>query len=398
VIYYFEKQLKGIMTKTILITGASSFLGKHVIPRLKKEIFMGRLSYNILTPSSKELNLSNLESVVEYFKQYKPNIILHMAAKCGGIGANKDNPALFVHDNLKMIINLFDAIRIANHWQDNSTKIIPTESPVTHFYGLGSVCGYPKHCPVPFKECDLWNGYPEDTNAGYGNAKRMLLIMQQTFRDQFGLKGAHLVPVNMYGECDHFDPRNSHVIPALIRKFSDAVWHNTPSVEVWGDGTATREFLYAGDCAKAICKVLLGEFDITEPVNIGTGKSISIKDLAELVKVLTGYDGEIVFKGDVDMNGQPVRQLDVSRAKQIFGFEAEVLLKDGLLKTIKWVQHANIFKYDDRVIKFNNKKALDAIERQLGYLPEHLTFGYEKNLHEIREFSRQQIIKVRKKC
>lgn len=301
------------MTK-LLITGSSSFLGQHVTPLLTNQ--------ELLTPRSSELNLLNSSEVLSYIKENKPDTILHMAALCGGIGANKDRPGDFILENTKMAINLFDAIKETNT--------------VSYFYGLGSVCMYPKYCPVPFKEEDIWNGYPEETNAPYGIAKRHLLVMQDAFRKQYGLKGAHLVPVNLFGIQDHFDLKNSHVIPALINKFVNAKRNNLKTVEVWGDGSPTREFLFVKDCAKAIVKAVIEKLDYSEPINIGTGKDISIKDLASLIGELVDFDGEIKFTGEVSVNGQPKRKLNVSRMKEVLGMEAETELRDGLKETIDW--------------------------------------------------------------
>jgi len=281
------------------------------------------------------LDLLDTKATKDYIWEHNPDTILHMAAKCGGIGANKDAPADFIHDNIKMSMNLFDAIKNVNGWIPGRMRHEPA---VTHFYGLGSVCAYPKHCPVPFKEDDLWNGLPEETNNPYGQSKRIMLTMQEAFRDQYGLKGAHLIPVNMYGTHDHFNPRNSHVIPALIRKFVQARNSNDKSVEIWGDGTPTREFLYANDCASAICHTIVNRMDISVPINLGTGVDISIEELAELIRGLVGYNGELVFTGEVSVNGQPVRRLDVSRAKEILGFEAGTSLVEGLKETIQWFE------------------------------------------------------------
>lgn len=341
--------------KTILVTGASSFLGHHVLPRLQETE-----NFRVLAPSSKTLNLLDRLQVIDYIARSKPDIILHMAAKCGGIGANKNAPAQFIHDNLIMASNLFEAIRAVNQWgvarkpAPTGRGRLPAPVPVvTHFYGLGSVCSYPKFCPVPFKEADLWNGYPEETNAPYGTAKRTLLVMQQAFRQQFDLKGAHLVPVNLYGPWDHFDLQDSHVIPALINKFvvakkqyehdsqEAAVSPNTcpditPTVEIWGDGTPTREFLYAGDCADAIVKAIVEEFDYADPINLGTGQDISICELAKLIREVVDAPCDLKFTGEVSVNGQPKRRLDVSRAKNVLGFEAKTALREGLKKTVDW--------------------------------------------------------------
>ncbi len=319
------------MKKTILVTGASSFLGHHVMPLLQRSSHM----FEILAPTSKELNLLDRGAVINYICSNKPDIILHMAALCGGIGANKAAPAEFAHDNLKMSVNLFDGIRRVNRWGREYDK--PAEKPtVTHFYGLGTVCAYPKNCPVPFKEDDMWNGFPEETNAPYGNAKRMMLVLQQSFKQQFGLKGAHLIPVNLYGEWDHFNLESSHVMPALINKFITAKESENDSVEVWGDGTPTREFLYAGDCAIAIVKAIVTGFDHTEPINIGTGEDISIKDLADLIRKVVNFNGKVKFTGEVSVNGQPKRRLDVSRAEDVLGFKAKTDLITGIEKTVAW--------------------------------------------------------------
>lgn len=301
----------------ILVTGGNGFLGKHVL-----ENFNLYQNITVLSPSSKELDLTDLSSVMTYFEYQRPDKVLHMSAICGGILANKNSPADFLHLNVKMASNIFDAVYKYN------TKYI---------YTLGSVCAYPKYCPVPFNENDIWNGYPEETNAPYGMAKRFQLSMQQAFRQQYGVKGAHFIPVNMYGEEDHFDLTNSHVIPALIRKFIAAIDINDSEVYCWGTGEATREFLYAGDCAELLTQAVIDEFDTDLPINVGTGKSISIKELAETIGRLCGFKGKIVFTGEVS-DGQPKRQLNVSRAKQQLGFEAKTALITGLVRTISWYQ------------------------------------------------------------
>lgn len=298
----------------LLVTGANGFLGKHVVKELSKT------KYDLLTPRSRELNLIDKSSVMSYFERHRPEMVLHMAAICGGIGLNMRQPADVIQTNLKMGVNLFDAI-----------EKFDTE----YVYGIGSVCAYPANCPVPFKEDDLWNGYPEATNAGYGFSKRALLMQQQEYRKQYGLKGAHFIMVNMYGPHDDFDLDNSHVIAAFIRKFLHARDTGAPTVPCWGTGEATREFLYVGDSAAALRMAVEQKLDTPLPINLGTGKSISIKGLAQLVKQLTGYRGEAVFTGEVS-NGQMCRQLDVSRAKEILGFEAGTDLETGLVKTIQW--------------------------------------------------------------
>lgn len=304
----------------ILITGGTGFLGKHIAKEMKKDI---ALHSQVWAPSSKELSVLNVDSIYEIV-QYAPDIILHMAAKCGGILANKNSPADFIHQNIDMASNIFCAAK--------ALKRTGTDVKV---YTLGSVCAYPKFCPAPFKEDDLWNGYPEETNAPYGIAKRVQLMLSRTYRQQYGIGGAHLIPVNMYGEHDHFDLTNSHVIPALIRKFDDAIYSGKSHVDCWGTGEATREFLYAGDCAEAIVGAIQQNLDTDKPINLGTGQEISIRDLAYLISELMEFDGQIVFNGSVS-DGQPRRMLDVTRAREILGWNAKTTFKSGLTKTIDW--------------------------------------------------------------
>ena len=304
--------------KKLLITGAGGFLGKHV-----KNQLHNLSNFEFLTPNSKELDLTDSLKTKEYFCYNKPNAVLHMAAVCGGIGANSKRPAEFIASNSKMSLNIFDGA---------------LSSGVEKVYTLGSVCAYPKYCPAPFKEDDIWNGYPEETNAPYGLSKKMLMVLGNSYRQQFGIGGAHLIPVNMYGEHDNFNLETSHVIPALIKKFSDAVASKKDKVFCWGTGEATREFLYAGDCAIAIVKAIQSGLDTDQPINIGMGKEISIKALAQLIAQLTGFDGQIIFNNEVS-DGQPRRLLDTSRAKEILGFEAKTNLLTGLTKTICWFQN-----------------------------------------------------------
>lgn len=406
--------------KTILVTGASSFLGHHVLPSLRETG-----NFRVLAPTSKTLNLLDRLQVIDYIARSKPDIILHMAAKCGGIGANKNAPAQFIHDNLIMASNLFEAIRAVNQWgvarkpAPKGKGHLPAPIPVvTHFYGLGSVCAYPKFCPVPFKEDDFWNGYPEETNAPYGTAKRTLLVMQQAFRQQFGLKGAHLVPVNMYGEYDHFDLKDSHVIPALINKFVAAkkqYIHDsqeaaaspntcpdvTPTVEIWGDGTPTREFLYAGDCAEAIVKAIVDEFDYADPMNLGTGQDISIYDLAHLIREVVDVPCDLKFTGEVSINGQPKRRLDVSRAKNVLGFEAKTALREGLKKTVDWyLETTQPNKEVMKTEKITNSDQATAVDKPQKIKYEQpkigLYAGPPKKLVEEKESLRKAVEEIQK--
>lgn len=304
----------------ILVTGGSGFLGKHVVKELNKDI---ALHSTVWAPSSKELNVLDVDSIYDIV-QYEPDVILHMAAICGGILANKNSPADFIHKNLDMSSNVFCAAKAIKRTGHNVS-----------IFTLGSVCAYPKFCPVPFKEDDLWNGYPEETNAPYGVAKRVQLMLGQTYRQQYGIGGAHLIPVNMYGEHDHFDPVNSHVIPALIRKVDDAQTSGRSFIECWGTGEATREFLYAGDCAEALVGAIQQKLDTDKPINLGTGQEISIKELAHLISELMEFNGEIRFNGAVS-DGQPRRMLDVTRARDMLGWNAKTSFKNGLTRTINW--------------------------------------------------------------
>jgi len=296
--------------KNTVIIGASGFLGKHLVMD------------GVMRPSSNQLNLLETDSINAFFEKEKVNKIIFLAAICGGIGLNKKRPADLTHLNLKMIVNLFDCIRRFN---------------IEHLYSVGSVCSYPCHCDIPFKEENMWNGKSEFTNRGYGEAKKMLITEFQTHKRQYRLKGAVLVPTNMFGPHDHFDLTNSHVIPALIRKFFTAVENKDETVELWGTGGVTREFLYVEDAAEAILKAVLSNLDYDEPINLGTGRDISIKELAKMIANLCGYRGKIVFNSNMP-DGQPKRMLDVSRAKQVLGWEAKTSLLEGLIRTISWYE------------------------------------------------------------
>ena len=298
--------------KKILITGSKGFLGQHLVERLKDH-------YELITPSSSELNMMDVVDLHRHLAESKPDMIIHLAAVCGGIGANQKSPADFFVKNSLMSINV---LSMSHHHKID--KLIT----------LGSVCSYPKFTEVPFKEEDIWKGYPEETNAPYGIAKKSLLVGCQAYNEQYGSNFLHLIPVNMYGEYDNFDPESSHVIPALFKKLIEAKENSLPSIEVWGDGSASREFLYAGDCAKAI-HLALEKYNSPEPINIGTGKEISIKDLVHLMSEVVGFEGEIIFDSSKP-NGQPRRCLDTSKAEKEFDFKAETSLKEGLEKTYNW--------------------------------------------------------------
>ena len=306
-----------LATKRILVTGGAGFLGKYVVKKMEetgcKDIFV---------PRSKDYNLVEMEAVKRLYRDAKPDIVIHLAARVGGIGANMKNPGSFFYENLMMGVQMIEKGRLFG---------------VEKFVAIGTICAYPKFTPVPFKESDLWNGYPEETNAPYGLAKKMMLVQSQAYRQQYGFNTIYLLPVNLYGPGDNFDPEYSHVIPALIKKVIDAMDNNERQIVVWGTGKATREFLYVEDASRGI--VLATErYNKPEPVNLGTGFEISVKDLAELICELTGFDGEIIWDTSKP-DGQPRRCLDTTRAKKEFGFEAETDFREGLRKTIEWYKH-----------------------------------------------------------
>jgi GDP-L-fucose synthase len=300
--------------KRVVVTGGAGFLGSFVVEKLRE-----RGCENVTVPRSREYDLRDREAIVRLYKQAQPDIIIHLAAVVGGIGANRANPGRFFYDNAIMGIQLMEYARIAE---------------VEKFVAIGTVCAYPKFAPVPFKEDDLWNGYPEETNAPYGLAKKMLLVQGQAYRTQYSLGAVYLLPVNLYGPRDNFDLETSHVIPALIRKCVEAKENKRNEVVLWGDGSPTREFLYVEDAAEGI--LLAAErYDGAEPVNLGTGEEITIRDLATMIATEVGYSGEIAWD-ETKPNGQPRRQLDVRRAQDLFGFRARHRMRDGIPKTVAW--------------------------------------------------------------
>jgi GDP-L-fucose synthase len=273
----------------------------------------------VFVPRSKDYDLKRPQAVARLYEDARPQVVIHLAATVGGIGANRTNPGRFFYENLLMGIELMERARLSG---------------VEKFVAVGTVCAYPKFAPVPFKEDELWNGYPEETNAPYGLAKKMLLVQAQAYRQQYGFNAVYLLPVNLYGPGDSFDPANSHVIPALIKKCCDAVDSGAQSIELWGTGRASREFLYVEDCARAI--VLATEFyDKPEPVNLGTGREICIRDLLAQISEITGFKGEVRWDPSKP-DGQPRRCLDVSRSDREFGFRASTDLQTGLKRTVEW--------------------------------------------------------------
>ena len=299
----------------VLVTGGHGFLGSHLLDRLKEAEWCS----DAIAPGSADFDLCKAEDVRRMFKEAKPDVVVHLAASVGGIEANRAHPARFFYDNLMMGVQaMHEAYR----------------SGVKKFVALGTICAYPKFTPVPFQEEHLWDGYPEETNAPYGLAKKMLLVQAQAYRQEYGFNAIYLLPVNLYGPGDNFDLTTSHVIPAFIRKMSEAAEQKQKSVSLWGDGSPTREFLYVKDAAEAI--VLATErYDGSEPVNLGTGKEIAIRELAVLIAEKVGFTGKILWDSSKP-NGQPRRCLNVDRAKKFFGFEAKTSLPAGLDETISW--------------------------------------------------------------
>jgi GDP-L-fucose synthase len=303
-----------LKNKRITVAGGKGFLGSHLLKKLKDNSCR-----NIKIADLPEYNLTNIADIRRMYEETKPEVVIHLAAKVGGIGFNQEKPAELFYDNLIMGTQLLHEAYLRN---------------VEKFVALGTICAYPKFTPVPFKEEDIWNGYPEETNAPYGLAKKMMLVQSQAYRQQYGFNSIFLLPVNLYGPGDNFDPKSSHVIPALIKKCFDAIDNNADTLEVWGTGTATREFFYVEDAAEAIYLATLS-YNKSEPVNIGTGSEISIKDLTKLIAKLTGFSGQIIWNKSKP-DGQPKRLLNTAKALKEFGFKASIDLTAGLAKTIEW--------------------------------------------------------------
>ena len=302
-----------------MLTGGTGFLGSRVHDRL-----LSAGAAEVVIPRSREFDLTDPAAVSRAYDDARPDTVIHLAAEVGGIGANRENPGRYFYANMAMGLHLIEEAR-----RRGTSK----------FVQVGTVCSYPKHTPVPFQEKELWNGYPEETNAPYGLAKKALLVMLQAYREQYGLNGAYLMPVNLYGPGDNFDLQSSHVIPALIRKCEEARIAGADHVTCWGTGSASREFLYVDDCADAIVAAT-ERYDGAEPVNVGAASEITIKDLTELIARVTGFEGRLEWDPSKP-DGQPRRALDTSRAKELFGFEASTALEDGLARTLAWYrEHA----------------------------------------------------------
>jgi len=300
--------------RRVIVTGGAGFLGRYVVDQLRQ-----RGCEHVIVPRSKDYDLRDARAITRLYGEVKPDVVIHLAAVVGGIGANRANPGKFFYDNAVMGLQLMECARQAG---------------VGKFVAVGTICSYPKFTPVPFTETDLWNGYPEETNAPYGLAKKMLLVQAQAYRAQYGFNAIYPMLVNLYGPNDNFDSESSHVIPALIRKCVEAKEHGDPTITLWGDGSPTREFLYVEDAAEAL--VLATEhYDGAEPINIGSGEELSIRDLARLIAEEVGFRGDILWD-TTKPNGQPRRCLDVSRARALLGFKAAVGLRQGISRTVAW--------------------------------------------------------------
>ncbi len=306
--------------KRILVTGGAGFLGNHLVKKLKENG-----NRNIFVPIIDKFDLREKQDIIRMYEEKRPEIVIHLAAKVGGIGANMEFPAEFFYDNLLMGIQLMEYARRYN---------------VEKFVALGTICAYPKFTKVPFREEDLWNGYPEETNAPYGLAKKMLLVQAQAYRKQYGFNAIYLLPVNLYGPGDNFHREHSHVIPGIIRKCLEAIENNQDEIVLWGTGEPTREFFYVEDCAEAIC-LATEKYNKSEPINIGSGTEISIKDLAGIIVELTGFKGRITWDASKP-DGQPRRCLDTSKAEKEFGFRAKTDFKTGIKKTIDWYKENSL--------------------------------------------------------
>lgn len=300
--------------KRIVVTGGAGFLGSYLVQKLHE-----RGCKDVFVPRSKDYDLRDRDAIVRLYSDAQPSLVIHLAAVVGGIGANRANPGQFFYDNAIMGLQVLEYAR---------------QLGVEKFVAIGTICAYPKFTPIPFREDDLWNGYPEETNAPYGLAKKMMLVQAQSYRAQYGFNAIYLLPVNLYGPRDNFNLATGHVIPALIRKYAEAKESGRHEIVLWGDGSPTREFLYVEDAAEAIL-LATEHYDGSEPVNLGTGEEITIRDLATMIAAELGYTGEIVWDR-TKPNGQPRRCVDVSRAQQMFGFRAAHSLREGIAKTIAW--------------------------------------------------------------
>jgi GDP-L-fucose synthase len=311
-----EEMSEGFPYNRVVVTGGAGFLGRFIVKRLQSY-----QDVEVFVPRRADYNLVEASDIKRLLSDIQPDLVIHLAAVVGGIGANQKNPGKFFYDNLMMGVQLMEQARL------HGTR---------KFVALGTVCAYPKFTPTPFREDDLWNGYPEETNAPYGLAKKMMLVQSQSYRQQYGFNSIFLLPANLYGPGDNFDPQTSHVIPALIRKCIEARESGADFVEAWGTGNASREFLYVEDCAEGVLRAAAG-YDESDPVNIGTGSEIKISELLQIIARHTRFGGEIRWQPDKP-DGQPRRRLDVSRAFEKFGFQAQVCLEEGLRRTINWYE------------------------------------------------------------